>query len=156
MSHQERLVNFFNEFTQGNNQWREVAERPLEQGMSTDIPGMRVKYLHCTGGGLLALCGVGHAILEVNGNPDGSLTSEQKDLVQQLASLDWSRRASLWQGYLVGPQGNVTPHKNHIVLAVAKVKKALGLAMTPKEAGALQKEAGALERTEEEKQATSR
>jgi DGQHR domain-containing protein len=135
----ERLVNFFNEFTQGNDQWREVAERPLEHGLSTATPGMREKYLHFTGGGLLVLCGVGHAILEVNASSDGSLTLEQKDLMRQLASLDWSRRASLWQGYLVGLQGNVTPHKNHIILAVAKVKKALGLPITTKESGALQR-----------------
>jgi hypothetical protein len=77
--------------------------------------------------------------MEVNASPDGSLTPEQQDLVRQLASLDWSRRASLWQGYLVGPQGNVTPQKNHIVLAVAKVKKALGLPSTTKETGALQR-----------------
>jgi hypothetical protein len=145
----ERLINFFNEVTQGNDQWREVAERPLEQGLSTDIPGMREKYLHFTGGGLLVLCGVGHAILEVHASPDGSLTPKQKELVQQLASLDWSRRASLWQGYLVGPQGNVTPHKNHIILAVAKVKKVLGLPIT-------NKEAGTLHRAEEELPATFR
>jgi DGQHR domain-containing protein len=135
----ERLMNFFNEFTEGNDQWREVAERPLESGLSTDVPGMRAKYLHCTGAGLLVLGGVGHAILKVSPSTDGSLTPEQKDLIQQLASLDWSRRASLWQGYLVGPQGNVTPHKNHIVLAVAKVKKMLGLPITNKESGALQR-----------------
>ena len=65
------------------------------------------------------------------------------------ASLDWSRRASLWQGYLIGPQGNVTTQKNHIILAVAKAKKALGLPITAKEVGALQ-------RAEEEKPAASR
>jgi hypothetical protein len=87
--------------------------------------------------------------LEVHASHDGSLNTEQKELVRQLGSLDWSRRANLWQGYLVGPQGNVTPHKNHIVLAVAKVKKALGLPITAKEVGALQ-------RAEEEKPAANR
>jgi DNA sulfur modification protein DndB len=146
----ERLVNFFNEFTQGNDQWREVAERPLEHGLSTATPGMREKYLHFTGAGLLVLRGMGHGILEVNASPDGSLTTEQKDLVRQLASPDWSRRASLWQGYLsIGPQGNVTTQKNHIILAVAKAKKALGLSITAKEADALQ-------RAEEEQPAVSR
>jgi hypothetical protein len=77
--------------------------------------------------------------LEVHASPDGRLTPEQKDLVRQLASLDWSRRGGLWQGYLVGPQGNVTPQKNHIVLAVAKVKTALGLPITNKEASTLQR-----------------
>jgi DGQHR domain-containing protein len=135
----KRLRNFFEEFTQTNTQWAEVAQRPLESGLTTDIPGMREKYLHFTGGGLLVLCGAGHSILELGSNTDGSLTSQQKDLVHQLASLDWSRRANLWQGYLVGPQGNVTPHKNHIVLAVAKTKRALGLPITPKEATILQR-----------------
>jgi DNA sulfur modification protein DndB len=145
----ERLINFFNEFTPENDQWREVAERPLASGLSTDVPGMREKYLHFTGAGLLVLCGVGHTILEFNGSPNGRLTTDQKDLVRRLASLDWSRRASLWQGYLIGPQGNVTTQKNHIILAVAKAKKALGLPITAKEVGALQ-------RAEEEKPAASR
>jgi len=133
------LVCFFDEFTQDNGQWHEVADRPLESGLPTDIPGMRGKYLHFTGGGLLVLCGVGHSILGLDVNPDGTLTTQQKDLVHQLASLDWSRTGSLWQGYLVGPQGNVTPHKAHVVLAVAKAKRALGLAVTDREAKALER-----------------
>jgi DGQHR domain-containing protein len=137
----ERLVNFFNEFTQANDQWQEVAGRPLESGLITDISSMREKYLHFTGGGLLVLCGAGHGILEVDTNADGSLSPKQKDFVHQLACLDWSRRASLWQGYLVGPQGNVTPHKNHIVLGVAKTKKALGLPITSKEMSIFQRAA---------------
>ena len=140
----QRLVNFFEEFTKANGQWQEVAERPLESGLSTDIPGMREQYLHFTGGGLLVLCGVGHGILELNVNPDGSLTPEQQSLVHQLASLDWSRRGSIWQGYLVGPQGNVTPHKNNIVLAVARSKQKLGLPVTNKETGILQRAEGEL------------
>jgi DNA sulfur modification protein DndB len=134
-----RLVSFFDEFTHVNDQWREVADRTLESGLATDIPGMREKYLHFTGGGLLVLCGAGHSILGMDAKADGALAEQQKELVHQLASLDWSRRGSLWQGYLVGPQGNVTPHKAHIVLAVVKVKKALGLPLTSKEAGAFQR-----------------
>jgi DGQHR domain-containing protein len=80
----ERLINFFNEFTPENDQWREVAERPLASGLSTDVPGMREKYLHFTGAGLLVLCGVGHTILEFNGSPNGRLTTDQKDLVRRL------------------------------------------------------------------------
>jgi len=135
----KRLVKFFEEFTQANDQWREVAARPLESGLSTDIPSLRGNYLHFTGGGLLVLCGVGHGILELDANTDGSLTLRQKDLIGQLATMDWSRRANLWQGYLVGPQGNITPHKNHIVLAVTRAKNALGIPITNKEAGMLQK-----------------
>lgn len=134
----ERLLNFFNEFTEANDQWREVAGRPLESGFSTDIPGLRQGYLHFTGGGLLVLSGVGHSILGLEVNPDGTLTDDQKKAVQQLATLDWSRSGSLWQGYLVA-QGNVAPHKAHIVLAVAKVKKTLGLPVTNKETAAMQR-----------------
>lgn len=137
----QRLVNFFDEFTQDNEQWREVADRPLESGLTTDIPGMREKYLHFTGGGLLVLCGVGHSILGLNVNSNGTFSTGQKELVHQLASLDWSRRGSLWQGYLVGPQGNVTPHKNHVVLAVARAKEVLGLSVTNKEAVAIERAA---------------
>jgi len=100
---------------------------------------MRGKYLRFTGAELLVLCGAVHAILEVHASPNGSLTLEQKDLVRQLASLDCSCRASLWQGYLIGPQSDVTMQKNRIILAVAKAKKALDLPSTTKEADALQR-----------------
>ena len=135
----DRLVTFFDEFTDANDQWRDVAGRSLESGLTTNIPEMRMKYLHFTGAGLLVLCGVGHSILELEVSPDGVLTDRQKELVQRLASLDWSRKGSLWQGYLVGPQGNVTPQKPHVVRAVAKAKQELGLALTNKETMALQR-----------------
>ncbi len=127
-----RVVNFLDEFAMHNREWRQVIDNPLEIGASVDIPGLRQSYLHFSGGGLLVLGGVGHSILE-DGAPDGTLSSQQKELIQNLASLDWSRRGDLWQGYLVGPQGNITPHKNHIALAVAKVKEALNLPRTEKE-----------------------
>jgi hypothetical protein len=135
----DRLVNFFDDFTQANEQWREVANRPLESGLATDIPGMRERYLHFTGAGLLVLCGVGHSILGLSVNPDGTLTTQQKELIGQLASLNWARRGELWQGYLVAPQGTVTPHKVNIVLAVVKVKKGIGLSVTDKEEAAFQR-----------------
>jgi hypothetical protein len=128
-----KSVSFLNEFTEANPQWHAVADRPLETGLPTDIPGMREEYLHFTGAGLLVLCGVGHSILGEGVNPDGNLDERQKEMVRQLASVDWSRRNNLWQGYLIGPQGNVTPHKVNITLAVAKVKKAIGLPLTNKE-----------------------
>ena len=134
-----RVIKFLEEFAQSNPQWDGVAKRPLESGLTTDIPGMRERFLHFTGGGLLVLSGVGHSILELNSQPDGALTAQQSLLIQQLAALDWSRRGQMWQGYLVGPQGNITPHKNYIVLAVARVKEELGLSLTPKEFGAIQR-----------------
>jgi DGQHR domain-containing protein len=134
----DRLVNFFDDFTEANEQWHEVADRPLESGQTIDVPGMREKYLHFTGAGLLVLSGAGHSILAITVNPDGTLTAQQKELIGKLAALDWSRHSDLWKGYLIS-QGTVTPHKVNIVLAVAKVKKAIGVALTKKEEAALQK-----------------
>ena len=128
-----RVVNFLNEFTQRNEQWRHVKDRPLETGMSTDIPKMREEFLHFSGGGLLVLCGVGHAIMQMGPEPDGVMSPEQNRLVYELANLDWSRRGSLWAGNLVGSQGNITPHKNNVALAVGKVKRELNLPVTDKE-----------------------
>ena len=128
-----KVVAFFEEFSRTNLQWNSVGKRPLESGLTTDIPRLREQYLHFTGGGLLVLCGVGHYILELQSDPGEALTEHQSSLIRALASLDWSRRGPLWQGYLVGTQGNVTPHKNNIVLAVAKAKEALGLLVTAKE-----------------------
>ncbi len=128
----DRLINFYDDFTDSNVQWREVADKPLESGQAVDVPGMREKYLHFTGAGLLVLSGVGHSILATTVNSDGTLTPQQKDLIDKLADVDWSRHGDLWQGYLVS-KGSVTPHKLNIVTAVAKVKRAIGLALTKKE-----------------------
>ena len=133
-----RIVNFLNEFALHNPQWRKVIDHPLESGQAVDIPNMRERFLHFSGGGLLVLGGVGHTILE-SGESDGALTDAQKLLIQRLADLDWSRGGSLWQGYLVGPQGNITPHKNNVALAVARVKEHLGLHVMEKEAKLLQR-----------------
>ena len=137
-----RLLDFFEEFASANPQWSEVANRPLELGMTTDIPALRNDYLHFTGAGLLVLCGVGHAILDLAVVQDGSLSDEQKYYIRKLAELDWSRQAVLWAGYLVGPQGNVTPHKGNVVLAVARAKSGLGLPVTEKEERAIAKATG--------------
>ena len=128
----DRIMGFLDEFAINNPQWKQVIDNPLETGALVDIPGLRQHYLHFSGGGLLVLGGVGHAILE-GGAPDGTLSVQQKDLIANLSSLDWSRNGGLWQGYLVGPQGNITPHKNHIALAVAKAKEALQLPRTERE-----------------------
>ena len=128
----DRIMGFLDEFAMNNPQWKQVIDNPLESGALVDIPGLRQHYLHFSGGGLLVLGGVGHAILE-GGAPDGTLSVQQRDLIANLSSLDWSRNGGLWQGYLVGPQGNITPHKNHIALAVAKAKEALQLPRTEKE-----------------------
>ena len=129
---QERVMNFLDEFALCNLQWKQVIDNPLEAGTSVDIPRLRQNYLHFSGGGLLVLGGVGHAILD-DGGSDSTLTDRQKGLISSLADIDWSRMGELWQGYLVGPQGNIAPHKSHIALAVAKVKEVLQLPRTEKE-----------------------
>ena len=134
-----RIISFLDEFTDHNEQWREVSERPLDSGFTTDVPGMREKFLHFSGGGLLVLGGVGRGILEMENDSQGYLSEKQKALVYRLATLDWSREGQLWRGYLVGPQGNITPHKNHIALAVAKVKRYLDLSTTDKEDGLIER-----------------
>lgn len=129
----ERIVRFFDAFAQANTQWRQVADRPLESGLATDIPGMRVEFLHFAGAGLLVLCGVGHSILAQEVDADGALRPSQEEMIRRLAALDWSRHSTLWQGYLVGPQGNISPQKPQIALAVAKAKMEVGLPVTEKE-----------------------
>ena len=132
-----KILAFFDEFTSVNPQWNKVAQRPLESGMSTNIPGFRENYLHFTGGGLLVLCGVGHGILDLDHRSDGLLSDEQRQRIHNLAELDWSREAALWSGNIVGAPGKITPHKNNVVLAVAYAKAKLGLPLTAKENGAI-------------------
>ena len=148
-----RLRAFFEEFTNANLQWNQVANRPLESGKPTDIPGLREHYLHFTGGGLLVLSGIGHAILGLDALPDGRQADVQMERIQALARLDWSRNAALWSGYLVGAQGNIHPHKANIVLAVARAKEQLGLELTAKESGAMDRAAAAAAQREQEQEA---
>ena len=135
----KKALSFFDEFTSVNRQWNAVAQRPLESGMTTDIPAFRNDYLHFTGGGLLVLCGVGHTILDLDPRPDGSLSDDQKQHIRDLAELDWSRNSVLWSGGLVGAQGNIAPHKSNVVLAVACAKTAIGLPTTVKEKAAIER-----------------
>ena len=135
----QKILSFFEEFTRGNPEWNKVAQRPLEAGMTTDIPSLRESFLHFTGGGLLVLCGVGHAILDLDHQPDGLLSEDQKQRTWDLAELDWSRDAALWAGSIVGTPGKITPHKNMVVLAVARAKAKLRLPLTAKESGAIER-----------------
>ena len=134
-----RILAFFEEFTRTNPQWSEVAQRPLESGMITDIPGLRERFLHFTGGGLLVLSGIGHAILDLDHQPDGRLSEEQKQRIRDLAELDWSRDSALWAGSIVGAPGKITPHKSNVVLAVARAKSKLGLQVTVREKTAIER-----------------
>ena len=130
-----RVVEFLDTFTEFNDQWRAVRDDALSGTGAVDIPAFRAKYLHFTGAGLLVICGVAHSIL--GDDPadwaSGGLSDEQRELVEGLAGIDWSKSSALWKGNLVGDQGNVTPHKVAVVLAVAKVKRDLGISLTDKE-----------------------
>ena len=67
-----------------------------------------------------------------------------------LAELDWSRDSALWAGSIVGAPGKITPHKSNVVLAVARAKDRLGLPVTAKEKGAIERaEALAAQREQE-------
>ena len=146
----DKILAFFEEFTRTNPQWFEVAQRPLETGLTTDIPSLRLNFLHFTGGGLLVLSGVGHAILDLDQLPEGQLSEEQKQYVRNLAELDWSRDSALWAGSIVGAPGKITPHKANVVLAVARVKSRLGLRVTAKEQGAIERAEALATRQERE------
>ena len=135
----DKILAFFDEFTRANAQWNEVAHRPLSSGLTTDIPSFRENFLHFTGGGLLVLSGVGHAILNLAHQPDGQLSGEQEQCIQDLAQLDWSRDSALWAGSIVGAPGKITPHKSNVVLAVARTKSRIGLPLTAKEQGAIER-----------------
>lgn len=138
----DRVVMFLDAFASANQQWRQVAERPLDTGQSVDVPNMREEYLHFSGGGFLVLAGVGHAIFDEEGSSDASPSPGQVSLINELADMDWSRQGELWQGYLVGAEGNVHPHKTNIALAVARVKRRLGLRLSEKEHGLLRRSDG--------------
>jgi DGQHR domain-containing protein len=128
-----RLGHLFTVFTEANPQWQEIAERPLASGQQTDVPGMREKYLHFLGAGLLVIGGVGHGILAKSPANTEALTPEQVVWVQRLATIDWHRDAPLWKRSVIGGDGTIQPHRGVVAVAVADVKRLLGLELTERE-----------------------
>ena len=135
----DRVVAFLNGFAEFNTEWREVKEKPLSSGLSVNIPSLRESCVHFSGAGLLVLAGVGHSILSGDNPQFGRLSSGSLDLVKRLAEIDWSKSGDLWRGNIVAPQGNIAPHKNNVVLAVARVKQAIGIELSAKEQSAMEK-----------------
>jgi DNA sulfur modification protein DndB len=134
-----RLSHFFSMFTEANPQWQEVSQRTLESGQQTDVPGLREKYLHFTGAGLLIIGGVGHSILAKSPANSEELTAEQVTVVQALAGIDWHREAPVWKRSIIGGDGTIQPHRGVVAVAVADVKQMLGLELTEREEGMLKR-----------------
>jgi DNA sulfur modification protein DndB len=133
-----RVAHFFAVFTQENAQWCALANRQRERGQIDDVIGMREKYLHFTGAGLLIMANVGYSIFKASGfAPDEEqMTPEQIELVTRLAQeVDWLRENPMWSGNAVMENGQVTPQRNPVAIAVAKVKASLGLTLTSHEQG---------------------
>jgi DNA sulfur modification protein DndB len=128
-----RVAHFFAVFTQENAQWGALANRQQERGQVDDVIGMREKYLHCTTAGLLIMSIVGHSIFKASefAPDEEQMTPEQIALVTQMArEVDWQRTNPMWRGNVVSQNGEVTPQRNPVGIAAAKVKASLGLAMT--------------------------
>ena len=127
----QRIQEFFGVFTGHNPQWSAVAQRPLASGQTVDIPTMRTHYLHFAGVGLLILGGVGHAIFDLGIPDDATLTDEQLAYVIRLAEqIDWRRTAPLWRRSVITGAGSIAPHAAALGVAIADVKKAIGLPLT--------------------------
>jgi DGQHR domain-containing protein len=127
------ILAFFEEFTEHNVQWRQVRDNPLATGGNVPVPDFREHYLHFTGCGMLVLCGVGHQIL-MSGSVDGALSQGQREQIQKLATINWSRHNNpLWQGNVVNSEGRISAQKPLVARAVARVKHELQLPLTGKE-----------------------
>ena len=114
-----------------------MRDNPLETGRNVPVPDFREHYLHFTGCGMLVLCGVGHHIL-MSGAVGGPLSPEQKEQIQKLATINWSRQNNpLWLGNVVNAEGRISAGKPLVTRAVAKVKQELQLPLTNKEQQAL-------------------
>ena len=134
-----RIVQFLDEFSDSNPQWKEVKDRPLSSGLPVDIPGMRESQLHFLGVGLLILSGVGHSIIANEDLQNGSLSPRSLHLIRELSNLDWSRTSGLWRGNVANEQGKISTQKDIVALAVGKCKEAIGLGLSPKEQAAVDK-----------------
>ena len=135
----DRIVQFLNDFTEVNPQWKEVRQKPLSSGLPVDIPGMRESHLHFLGVGLLILAGVGHSIIADEELENGKLNSRSQDLIHKLANLDWSRTGDLWKGNVVTEQGKISTQKDIVALAVGKCKQAIGIELSHREQAAVDK-----------------
>jgi DNA sulfur modification protein DndB len=105
----KRLGGLLRVFSQANQQWRTVSDKPRDTGEVTDIPGLREKYLHFTTAGLMVFGGVGHAIIKDCSTYQENLTAAQEEAVKRLATeVDWRRDAAIWQRSIVSPSGKIT------------------------------------------------
>ena len=131
----DRAVNVLNEFAAHNTEWSSIIESPVDSGPK--IPDLRARFLHFTTAGLLVICGVAHTIRDTGAQRNGQLSDTQKDLIHQLAAVDWRRSSPLWAGYLVDSRGVVANLRGNIVLAIARVKRELNLPLMEKEEKAI-------------------
>jgi hypothetical protein len=74
---------------------------------------------------MLVLCGVGHHIL-MSGTVGEPLSREQKEQIQKLAMINWSRQNNpLWLGNVVNAEGRISAQRPLVTRAVAQVKQDL-------------------------------
>ena len=94
----KRLVHYFTVFTRANPEWSAVAQLQASAGQQADLPKYREEYLHFHASGLLAIAGVGEAILKLDGDSkEESLTARQVATTECLARLNWRRDNPIWQ-----------------------------------------------------------
>jgi len=125
---QERIYTFFEEFTNANEAWSLVAERPPASGQPLDIPKQREDYLHFTGAGLLIMASVGFEIFRKYPTSTGTLSPEQQTAIQRLGrDIDWHRSHPLWRRSVIAGEGTIQPHRGVLKIAIYDVKQEIGL-----------------------------
>jgi len=125
--HKKRICEFYRKFAAHNQQWTEVvlaAERPAEDLVDTKT--LRETYLHFNATGLVILSRVGHFILQQD-------PADQSAFIEALARLDWRRSADLWAGVVISLDGKLANQYSQVNTAVAKVKRSIGMELTPTE-----------------------
>lgn len=125
--HASQISEFYRKFSIHNEQWTDLylaAEDPAQD--KVDTGDLRTKYLHFTATGLLIIGRVGHYILQKD-------ESEQDELIEKLAKLDWRREAEMWRNSVVTLDNKVNTQNTPVSAAVVLVKRAIGLELNSNE-----------------------
>jgi DGQHR domain-containing protein len=130
-----RITSILNVFADENPQWRQVRDTPRSSGEIIDMPGLRARYLHFLSAGLYMIGAIGHTVLQECTVGQERLSPTQVDVITRLAKdIDWSKDAPLWKRSIrSGPTGKITASWGIAQVAVADIKCALGMTLSPQE-----------------------
>jgi DNA sulfur modification protein DndB len=121
----KKYVQYINKITERIPVLKEISEMKDSIQM-TQIPNLRMEYLHLNSAGINIICRIGHFILR-----DDEIYQQMDDYIDRLSKIDWRKKADIWKDNIVqkSSKGGLKIMNSNSTLktAVLKVKEAIGL-----------------------------